>query len=340
MLTPSISNLPTKLRRFLIGDLTCDCPSKLKDTIDAKFQQESLTPLKSTYIWDGGEYVIKGQNADGRLTTADTHLYRVLKAEKIRSYLNKNDLNKYVAVPKKFIYFHEKEKKFYVVAEKMNLSREVAKPASTEIAYNFKQDNLSGGQAKALHDGAEQRSLTSIQAKTLAELSILGYTALSYNNLYFTQEGKVAIIDTEPKKRRLKKAFNSSYFWFLFGDKGALLSQQSIAGIAKLKLYTDNPFALKAIQKVERTHVLWRMATLIAKIFAVTLVIYFTPTIMALIPIATLAVTLKVSLIAVAVLKNLFLILNILSVYQIWNYSYEDMPGFIEIYNLETKGAF
>ncbi len=67
---------------------------------------------------------------------------------------------------------------------------------------------------KAFAKNSPQRSLTPIQAKTLANISILGCTDLSYNNLYFTQDGKVALIDTEPHKRALKKICKSSSLFF------------------------------------------------------------------------------------------------------------------------------
>lgn len=116
-----------------------------------------------------------------------------------------------------------------------------------------------------------------------------------------------------------------------------MLTQQSIAGIAKLKLYVDNPIALQEVQKVERNHTLWRLAQLIAKISIVTLAIYFTPTITALIPIAAVALTLKVSFIAAAVIKNLILTLNLASVYVIWHSSYQGLEGIDRIIMAENK---
>lgn len=85
----------------------------------------------------------------------------------------------------------------------------------------------------------------------------------------------------------------SSYLFFLFGDKGSVLSEQSIAGIAKLKIFTDNPEALRAIEKVEKNHALLRMVVLITKIAVVTFDICFIPTLTALIPIAALALALN-----------------------------------------------
>lgn len=334
MSTLSINNLPSKFEPFLIGSPTCPVKEEEIDTIF----QEPLTPLKGDYIFDAGKWVLKLGRTDGLSTTPDTHLYRVRKAEKIRAYIQKNHLEKHIAVPRKYLYWNTPENQFYVVAEKMNLSSEVATPASKDIENACKAVAPSfEGQLQALANNYPKRSLTPIQAKTLAELSFLGYTDLSYNNLYFTEDGKVALIDTEPRKRSLKKIFNSSFFARWLGDKGSLLTQQSIAGIAKLKLYTDDPTALKAVQRVEKNHVLWSIARLITKISAITLAIYFAPAVTALIPIAALATALKVSFIAAAVVKNLFLTINIHTVYTVWNYSYQGLQGVGKIVNMERQ---
>lgn len=334
----SVSNLSPKFQPFLVGSPTC--PAKIKVEIDTIFQQP-LIPLKNNYIFDAGKWILKLGRTDGFNTTPDTHLYRVRKAEKIRTYIHQNNLEAHIVVPRKYLYWNTPQNQFYVVAEKMNLSPEVAEPAAVDLEAAFKSAaSLMKGQAQALADNAPKRSLTPTQAKALAELSVLGYTDLTYNNLYFTNDGKVAIIDTEPQKRSLKKMLKSSFVFFLFGDKGSVLSQQSIAGIAKLKLYTDNPAALQAVQKVEKNHALWRIALLITKISVVTLAIYFTPTITALIPIAAVAMTLKVSFIAVAVLKNLVLTLNVLSVYRLWNLSYQGLQGVVKIATMETQSLF
>lgn len=331
MSTPGVSqNLPLKFLPFLIGSPTCS--ANIKTEIDEIFQKplERLSRdngLSRDNIFVGENWVFKLGRTEESSTTQDTYLYRVRKAEKIRSYIQKNNLDAHIAVPKKYLYWNGVQRQFYVVAEKMSLSREVAVPASKAIEDNFRLAGISGGQLRALANNAPQRSLTVPQAKALAELSVLGYTGLSYNNLFFTPDGKVAIIDTEPRKRLTKKVMKSKPSFFLFGDKGAMLSKQSIAGIAKLKLYTNDLAALQAVQKVEKNHVLWSIAKLITKICLVTLAIYFAPTITALVPIAAVAMTLKVSFIAVAVLKNLSLTANILDVYKVWGLSCQGLQG-------------
>ncbi len=97
---------------------------------------------------------------------------------------------------------------------------------------------------------------------------------------------------------------------------------------------------MQAVQKVEKNHILWRTAQLIAKISLVTLAIYFTPIITALIPIAAAAKTLKVSFIAVAVLKDLWLAFGLLGVYTVWNWSYKGLEGVCQIEDMERRAAF
>ncbi len=338
MSIPSIDNLSSKFQPFLIGSPTCSV--NIKSEIDSFFQRP-ITRLKSNYIFDAGDWVLKLGRTDNLLTTPDTHLYRIRKAEKIRNYISQNNLEDHIEVPRKYLYWNTDEKQFYVVAQKLDLSREVASPASADIENALKRGaSIRGEQGYALANHAPKRSLTPTQAKALAELSILGYTDLTYNNIYFTRDGRVAIIDTEPVKRGLNKIVKASLFFFLFCDKGALLSQQSIAGIAKLKLCTDNPAALQAVQKVERNHALWNIAQLITKISLVTLAIYFAPAVTAFIPIAAVATTLKVSFIAAAVLKDFILTMNVLSVYTVWSLSHQGLEGYIRIADLERGANF
>src|SRR5687768_4774763 len=99
MSTHSINNFSPKFQPFLIGSPTC--PAKIKDEIDTIFKQP-LKPLKSNYIFDAGKWILKLGRTNG-ITTPDTHLYRVRKAEKIRSYIHQNNLDAHIAVPRKYL---------------------------------------------------------------------------------------------------------------------------------------------------------------------------------------------------------------------------------------------
>ncbi|MFY7842957.1 MAG: hypothetical protein ACOVOR_02970 [Rhabdochlamydiaceae bacterium] len=336
----TINNLPLKFRPFLLGSPSCS--ANIKPEIDAIFQKD-LKPLEkafSSYIFDGGNYILKNSRQDGSLTPPDTHLYRIRKAEKIRAYIQKNNLEDHLVVPKKYLYWHTQEEKFYVVAEKMHLSKEVASLASPDLELQYRKCGKSFGQCASLSSGATQRDLTPIQAKTLAELSILGYTDLSYNNLYFTLDGKIAIIDTKPQKRALNKILCSGAISLLFFDKTVLLSQQSIAGIAKLKTYVKNPIAMKKVNRVERNHVLWTMTQLVMKISLLNIVLYFNHRITTRIPLTVLRTTLETTITVTTILKICFNLLNILKIHLLWSLSCKENGEGLDLIRQREKLCF
>jgi len=330
------TNLHSKFHPYLLGHASCS--ANFKNEID-EIVEKPVTELKSNVV-DAGKWILKVGRRDGLLTTEDTHLYRIRKAEKIRSYIRENGLEASLAVPKKYLYWNEKQGEFYVVSEKLDLSPEVAKPRTKELEDEFKAACGLGWQAKALSEGKPMRAFTPVQAKALAELSFLGYTDLSYNNLYFTKEGKVAIIDTEPQKRGLKKAFAENLVIRYLRDKSSLLTEQSVAGIAKLKLSVSDPLALKEIEQVEKSHVLWNLAQLVGKIAILSLAIYFVPAATALVPIAEVSTVLKIFLISIGILKVTFLALNTGSVYTIWKQSCQGPEGVVAIFENEKAGIY
>jgi hypothetical protein len=137
----------------------------------------------------------------------------------------------------------------------------------------------------------------------LAKLSFLGYTDLTYKNMFFTPEGQVAIIDTEPVKRSIKKLNAESPIpWFQ--DKDTWIMQQAIGGTAKLKSVCSDPLALKAVEKIEAEHFLWNLAKLVCKIAIVVLVLCVVPFLLTQLAIAAVVVTaLKVTIIGLASMK-------------------------------------
>lgn len=234
-------NLNSKFYPYLLGHP--QCPVSLKGEIDQIFQRSLLKlSCKGGNIFEGERWVLKRARTD-LPTTPDTHLYRIRKAEKVRTYILMNNLGESLVVPQKYLYWHETEQRFYVVSEKLDLSDEVPKSSCPELERTLRSASSLIGQIQAFKEGKPQRALTSIQAKALAEISILGCTDLSYNNFYFTRCGQIAIIDTEPHKRVLKKQFKN-LFTKLLADKGMVTALQALSGIAKLKLVVTDPLAL------------------------------------------------------------------------------------------------
>ncbi len=264
------------------------------------------------------------------------------KAQKIRKFITKNNLENHIDVPDQYIYWHSKSEQFYVVAKNMNLSGNVAKPSKNfekELSLSREEGGREGKQTDAFRSNAPQVSLNVDQARGLAKLACLGYTDLSYDNLFFSQDGKVAIVDTAPVKRRMKKALKNSWIFFLFGSLHSLTTQQSIFGIAKLKLYVDNKDALKAVQKVETTHALWGIARLVATVAVLALAIYSVPIMTSNLPLALLAKTINVTFITWAFMKMMSSLLNVASISLIWSYSCQGTTGVKEIAYCEHTGV-
>ncbi|MEI8301439.1 MAG: hypothetical protein WCG10_07540 [Chlamydiota bacterium] len=286
-MTLSINNLPKKFYPYLLGH--AECNATYKNQIDAVFQQP-LRPLAQNpqegqfavrpYIFDAGNWFLKLNRTDQPNIRPDTVLYRIRKAAKIEKFIIENHLENQFILPKKNLYWHPQEQRFYVVSEKLQLSNEVAEPLNAQIEQEFKYNaDQAHGQAEALANGAPKRSITADQAKNLARMCLeLGYTDLSYNNLYFNQEGKVAIIDTEPVQRTFKKTIFS--FWVFrcgLADRVWVCAEHALGGISRLKFYCSNPLAMKAVEKIERNHILWNLAKLASKLGVTCLMIYVAP---------------------------------------------------------------
>jgi hypothetical protein len=228
-----------------------------------------------------------------------------------------------------------------VICEKLNLSPEVAQPESAIFTAQYAGEGQThGGQCKALAEGNSQRPLTPEQAKALAEISILGHTDLSYNNAYFTIDGRFALLDTEPHKRAVKKLIcPKSLLGYWIGSKDALVAQQAIIGIAKLKTYCSNEAAHREIEKVEKTHVIWNSAIIVAKIALLSFAYYLIPSGMALLPInRTAASLIQVSLRVLSGVKLIYLALNVTGLCMTWRKSQRHLEGLMEIIALESAG--
>lgn len=341
-MTYTPATLPLKFSPYVLGSSQCSAPSGTKEEIDAVFRQP-LVNLKSNYIFDAGKWILKLNRADNIVTTEDSFLYRIRKADKVRRHINQNGLQNDLVVPQKFLYWNEGQRRFYVVCQKLPLSSDVVQP--TKEAYNAylvdKQSVMKvGGQLKSLMDGTStQRPLTPAQAKGLAELAVLGYTDQSYNNVFFTPDGKVAIIDTEPVKRFLNKKFSQSTVLSWLGDKGATKAQSILAGITKLKTYCTNPLALKEVEKVEKKHALWSIAKLVGKLAIVALIFAAIVSAINIFSIAGIALFGLSIPLAALTLKALMLRLNILSVMKLWSLSHQGMQGLMQIVSMELMGA-
>lgn len=274
------SDLPAKLHPFCLGHSKC--------TFEKINHEKILTIFKNSQeikpnIFLSDDWIFKTPRLDFK-QTPDTHLYRVLKAKKIRDYIQKNGLEEHIIVPKKFIIKNPDGSgldSYIIVAEKMRLTDEVVKPTE-EYESTLKKEDLSFdlvGQAKAFIEGKPQKELSLEQAKALANLAFLGYTDQTYNNVFFTPDGKVAILDTEPMhrhwKKQEKKFFNIYTIWkdkksknstthfklnlFCNNWFGRLNYNETnefgrkLSGIAYLKSYCT-PNATVEVEKIQKNH--------------------------------------------------------------------------------------
>ena len=98
----NVNNLHSKFHPYLLGHASC--PANFKKDIDKVFKQP-LKVLKNN-IFDAGDWVLKLPRTVGA-TTHDANLYRVRKAEKIRSYICKYGLKDELIVPQKYLYWHQ-----------------------------------------------------------------------------------------------------------------------------------------------------------------------------------------------------------------------------------------
>lgn len=192
----------------------------------------------------------------------DTHVYRVRKAEKIQRLIDKFQLGDDVVVPKKYLYFSNG--KWYVIAQKLDLS-----PKTPSLYRPYWEKMGDAEQASAVAQGfgeqlgnriIEGRKISSphcqaISAAQARAAAILAFDALQTDltslNMFFSADGKLAILDTEPVKRYFCKLSKSSIFTRLFTDQYIFRATQAMLGTAKFKLQLSKPDARKAVEKVE-----------------------------------------------------------------------------------------
>lgn len=333
-------NLPAKFHTHLLGHKKCVAPEGTKEAIDQIFDQNAKTNIKQGYVFlsNDGDWYIKTVRKGSCLTTPDTHLYRVRKALKVNAYIERNGLQDSLVVPEKYLYWNDKTKEFVTVAPSLDLSDEVAAPVNKEVESKMKIAGLTeGGQAVVLYLDNPQRKITAKQAKALADLSFLGCTDWSYNNLFFDKQGRIAVIDTEPQKRAMTKYSYQGIMSFLFGNRSAWKLNNALAGTAKLKQVCGGE-ALKEIEKVERKQVLWHTAKMVAKIAIVCMAIYAVPAAVALLALTGIAATvIKAAATTLLACKAICLVNGTLGTLIVWKFSSVDGIPFIA--QMEMAGA-
>jgi hypothetical protein len=260
--------LPSKFLPYIINRPEWKDPvgeEGFKQNVINAFQQglSGRTELAKAYVFtlpnlEG--WIVKGPRMCVA-TTADTHLHRVRKATKIEQLIKKYQLEQLLVVPKKFLYFDSLSQVWYVLSRKLTLSSKV--PSLKDIAY-WQTPGISADLARLTPDdqtkfrkalSGDPQSTRSISVEQARGLTILcyeaGLTDLTYKNLMFDAQEKIAIVDTEPQKRYFKQAPNKNLFFKIFVDHSVVNFTQSIVGSAKLKSCLDLPQAVQIVNRLE-----------------------------------------------------------------------------------------
>lgn len=281
-----VDSLPSKFNESIIN--RDDFGDKdLKNSVEALFQKIENEGLKGTplgnkdYVRKYDElpgYIIKSKRTDlaSMVVAPDTHIYRVRKARKIQGLIDKYKLSNDIVVPKKFLYFSGGQ--WFVIAEELKLSDKFPslwQPYWSVNGENEKKAGIAQGMPaemiQRIDEGSKPSSdqcqaITPGQARAKAILSFEArVTDWTLANIYFTEDGKSAVLDTEPVKRYLCKS-SFSVFGTLFRDRYLFNCTQGMLGTAKLKLQLSDRNARNAVIKVEnyylsmgllRTAVVW-----------------------------------------------------------------------------------
>ena len=187
-----------------------------------------------------------GQRPDYR---SDTHLYRVRKAKKINATLIKNGDDSLFVVPKKYLYTKDNEQ--VVVAEQM-------------VGQKFQNTDR----------------FTPEQTRALTRLVTQGlFTDIHHENFLKREDGKIAIIDTEPVSRGVKKA-NRNILTYLCGASPIFDVKMKIETLARLAKYCA-PEAIPIIERAQRRYICKQVALVVAKIAIAAILLITLPKITA-----------------------------------------------------------
>jgi hypothetical protein len=251
-----LPSLPGKFEPFILTDANpgpiIDGIS-LKDRMDAAFavgNANNITCMSGEKSFSGEKshirkfsyvpgYFIKTQRKDHFIdkTTPDTHLYRVRKANKIRKAAEKYGFSHLIAVPTKWVYKGKQE--WIVLSEELPLSKRELKPyTSYAHTSNTSYDELTPEQARALSILAFETNLND----------------LGSHNLAFTEDRRVAIVDTEPWDRRITKDFSGVLGNRFPFDHEVLRVSRALDGTLRLKRCCSNPAAVREIMAVEKEY--------------------------------------------------------------------------------------
>lgn len=295
--------LKPKFHPYCIGHPACKEPVAQKAW--AAFQAWNADPSNKlapfpAYITDIGDFLLETSRTRRPLPPTDTLLYSVRKAAKLRYYLTTYGLHSSIAVPKKFIL--KMQNQLIVMTEKIPL---LPQP---------------------------KKNLHPIQAAHLTKLIFLVFIdPLDANNhLSFTPDGKVAIMDTTPIDRCIKKSLTSKLLGqLLFNDSLRLSRKFCITAQLKTQCSYMEKIAVEEVEKKEwQNGIKQSIASLALCCFSFCAIPIFSAH-TALSPYVIIPI--NIGLMGVASLKVLVCFKQCLSVHQTYTWSLEGESGLKQI---------
>lgn len=249
-------NLPSKFAPYILNDQFLGELGNLKVQLDAIFQNDKslssengfnpIDPKKPHTVTHPnlGGWVIKGQRNDrfSHLTTSDTHIYRVRRAYRIQEAIMKYGLST-VTVPDKYLY--RAGCNWYVIARKLYIH---ADADISGLKPNYGNPNRKPA----------ARFKNSIEGFRIAELVILcfkgGLQDVTESNLHQHIDGRIAILDTEPLSRCIKKTSKTLFipnriFW---GFKKMWNFKDALSNSNRVLQYAHGGINLEPVKQIQK----------------------------------------------------------------------------------------
>lgn len=217
-----------------------------------------------------GGYVVKTKRTDAYSThlASDTHLYRVRKALKMRAISEKYSLQDHIEIPLKYLYFQSN--RWYVIAEKSELTDEGPIINQAYAAALKDKDTDYGavpGQIRFIEQSSSHRALSQGQARALTVLTYeSGYIDFNFCNFCFTNKGKFALLDLEPLHRKYKKREQAKWKYLGLYDFSLCYLPRLVKSIARLRVATNEPQVVSAINQTENYYLLAHTVKAVARL--------------------------------------------------------------------------
>ncbi|MCE2983261.1 MAG: hypothetical protein LW832_06815 [Parachlamydia sp.] len=189
-------------------------------------------------------WIFKKEREDLEFAAPDAHIYRVRRASRLQEVIAKNGIAD-IVVPRKWLY--QTNDQWVVAAEKVDLDETHIVKSPSIMEHDKVQKHLSPAQAKGIATLCFEGRLEDVRGQ----------------NIQYTQDGKVALVDTEPLSRSFFKSIPS---WVkhipLF--KSTFKFRIAMENSERLYLICPNPLAKKEIRQVQNQQFWKHLAKLVS----------------------------------------------------------------------------